>query len=193
MSAKAQTPFAAPVVDHLSIRVVVDSHYDYFLPKATHRFVNIEHVGIIAERQMTILAGEWGLSLHLESAAAGVKAQYLLDFGYTPEILNRNFSLLDIDPGRLNGLILSPRVGRSWCVSACCDVQKPVDLHAGASVQCCPVSPSWLSNWLSTRPLRPPLWPAPCAGAYWLILCPPIPKPFTSAMSAIGGKADIGE
>jgi 7,8-dihydropterin-6-yl-methyl-4-(beta-D-ribofuranosyl)aminobenzene 5'-phosphate synthase len=107
MSAKAQTPFAAPVVDHLSIRVVVDSHYDYFLPKATHRFVNIEHVGIIAERQMTILAGEWGLSLHLESAAAGAKAQYLMDFGYTPEILNRNFSLLDIDPGRLNGLILS--------------------------------------------------------------------------------------
>lgn len=102
-----QTPFAAPVVDRLSVRVVVDSHYERFLPKQTHPFVAIEHVGQIPGRQMTTLAGEWGLSLHLYSASGGAKAQYLLDFGYTPEILNRNFGLLDIDPARLNGLILS--------------------------------------------------------------------------------------
>lgn len=102
-----QTPFAAPVVDQLSIRVVVDSHYERFLPKEHHSNVNIEHVGGIPGRQMTTLAGEWGLALHLESASEGTKAQYLLDFGYTPEILNRNFSLLDIDPALLNGLILS--------------------------------------------------------------------------------------
>ncbi len=34
------------------------------------------------------------------------RAQYLLDFGYTPEILNRNFDLLNIGPGAINGLIL---------------------------------------------------------------------------------------
>lgn len=107
MSAAKQTPFAAPVVDHLAVRVVVDSHYERFLPRETHRHVRIEHVGGIPGRQMTTLAGEWGLALHLESAAAGAKAQYLLDFGYTPEVLNRNFGLLDIDPARLNGLILS--------------------------------------------------------------------------------------
>ncbi len=107
MIASTRTPFTAPVVNHLSVRVVVDSHYELFLPKENHRFVNIEHVGFIPGRQMTILAGEWGLSLHLESATADAKAQYLLDFGYTPEILNRNFSLLDIDPHQLNGLILS--------------------------------------------------------------------------------------
>jgi 7,8-dihydropterin-6-yl-methyl-4-(beta-D-ribofuranosyl)aminobenzene 5'-phosphate synthase len=56
---------------------------------------------------MTTLAGEYGLSLHLESAKGGSKAQFLLDFGYTPEVLNRNFDLLDIDPTRINGLILS--------------------------------------------------------------------------------------
>jgi 7,8-dihydropterin-6-yl-methyl-4-(beta-D-ribofuranosyl)aminobenzene 5'-phosphate synthase len=100
-------PFAAPVVERLSIRVVVDSHYERFLPKATHKSVAIEHVGAIAGRPMTTLAGEWGLSLHLESETAGAKAQYLLDFGYTPEILGRNFALLDIEPARLNGLILS--------------------------------------------------------------------------------------
>ena len=53
------------------------------------------------------LPGEWGLSLHLESAQAGGKSQYLLDFGYTAEVLIRNFDLLDLDPARIDGLILS--------------------------------------------------------------------------------------
>lgn len=100
-------PFEAPVVDRLAVRVVVDSAYERFLPAATHPFVTIEHVGKIAGRQMTTLAAEWGLSLHLESAGEGARSQYLLDFGYTPEILNRNFDLLDIDPARIDGLILS--------------------------------------------------------------------------------------
>jgi 7,8-dihydropterin-6-yl-methyl-4-(beta-D-ribofuranosyl)aminobenzene 5'-phosphate synthase len=56
---------------------------------------------------MTTLAGEWGLSLHLESEYRGAKSQYLLDFGYTPEILNRNVDLLGVDPAKINGLILS--------------------------------------------------------------------------------------
>lgn len=101
------TPFEAPVVDRLSVRVVVDSHYERFLPKATHPHVAIEHVGAIRGRPMSTLAGEWGLSLHLESERRGATAQYLLDFGYTPEIVNRNLGLLDIEPARLNGLILS--------------------------------------------------------------------------------------
>jgi len=104
---QAMTPFKAPVVDELSVRVVVDSHYERFLPKASHPQVRIEHVGRIPGRQMTTFAAEWGLSLHLVSVQAGAGAQYLLDFGYTPEILNRNFDLLDIDPAAISGLILS--------------------------------------------------------------------------------------
>ena len=67
----------------------------------------IEHVGRIRNNLNSTLAGEWGLSLHLESQAGGATGQYLLDFGYTPEILVRNFDLLGIEPERLNGLILS--------------------------------------------------------------------------------------
>ncbi len=100
-------PFAAPIVDQLSVRVVVDLRYELFLPKATHPFVAIEHVGRLPRRQMTSLACEWGLSLHLESGRAGSKAQYMLDFGYTPEIVLRNADLLDIDPAKIDGLILS--------------------------------------------------------------------------------------
>jgi 7,8-dihydropterin-6-yl-methyl-4-(beta-D-ribofuranosyl)aminobenzene 5'-phosphate synthase len=69
--------------------------------------VLIEHVSRIPGRETSTLAGEWGLSLHLESGAAGDTRQYLLDFGYTPEILLRNFDLLGIAPERLDGLILS--------------------------------------------------------------------------------------
>jgi len=107
MTTKGQAPFAAPVVDHLAVRVVVDSRYENILPKETHPFVRIEHVGDIPGKWMSTLAAEWGLSLHLESMAGGARAEFLLDFGYTPEIINRNIDLLDIDPAKLNGLVLS--------------------------------------------------------------------------------------
>jgi len=100
-------PFKAPVVDSLSVRVVVDSVFDQFMPKATHPMVKIEHVGRIRSNLNSTLAGEWGLSLHLESHSAGKTGQYLLDFGYTPEVLVRNFNLLGIEPAGLSGLILS--------------------------------------------------------------------------------------
>jgi 7,8-dihydropterin-6-yl-methyl-4-(beta-D-ribofuranosyl)aminobenzene 5'-phosphate synthase len=100
-------PFAAPVVDSLSVRVLVDSAYDRFISDASHPAVGIEHVRHIPGHERSTFAGEWGLSLHLESAQAGARSQYLLDFGYTPEILLRNFELLDLDPARIDGLILS--------------------------------------------------------------------------------------
>jgi 7,8-dihydropterin-6-yl-methyl-4-(beta-D-ribofuranosyl)aminobenzene 5'-phosphate synthase len=100
-------PFKVPVVDELSVRVMVDSRYERFLPKASHPLVQIEHVGRIPGRELSTFAAEWGLSLHLSSSAGGAKAQYVLDFGYTPEVLNRNFDLLDVDPSKINGLILS--------------------------------------------------------------------------------------
>ena len=100
-------PFQAPVVDELSVRVVVDSRYERFLPKASHPMVKIEHVARIPGREMSTFAAEWGLSLHLSSSVAGARAGYLLDFGYTPEVINRNVDLLGIDLATINGLILS--------------------------------------------------------------------------------------
>ena len=100
-------PFTAPVVQSLSVRVVVDSVFDQFMPKATHPLVAIEHVGRIRSNLNSTLAGEWGLSLHLKSKSAAGTGQYLLDFGYTPEVLVRNFTLLGVEPERLDGFILS--------------------------------------------------------------------------------------
>ena len=102
-----QAPFSAPIVDSLTIRVVVDSRYEAILPKENHPFVAIEHVGDIPGKMMHTLAAEWGLSLHLVSLVDSKRAEYLLDFGWTPEVINRNIDLLDIDPAKLNGLVLS--------------------------------------------------------------------------------------
>jgi 7,8-dihydropterin-6-yl-methyl-4-(beta-D-ribofuranosyl)aminobenzene 5'-phosphate synthase len=99
--------FAAPVVESLSVRLLVDSVYDRFIADASHPMVKIEHVRHIAGHEQSTFAGEWGLSLHLEAVQANGKSRYLLDFGYTPEILIRNFELLDLDPGQIDGLILS--------------------------------------------------------------------------------------
>jgi 7,8-dihydropterin-6-yl-methyl-4-(beta-D-ribofuranosyl)aminobenzene 5'-phosphate synthase len=48
----ARKPFAAPVVDRLSVRVVVDSRYERFLAKMTHPFTTIEHVGQVPGRRI---------------------------------------------------------------------------------------------------------------------------------------------
>ena len=66
-------PFKAPVVDSLSVRVVVDSVFDQFMPKATHPMCTIEHVGRIRHNLNSTLAGEWGLSLHLESRTVSAR------------------------------------------------------------------------------------------------------------------------
>jgi 7,8-dihydropterin-6-yl-methyl-4-(beta-D-ribofuranosyl)aminobenzene 5'-phosphate synthase len=108
MALTTAAPFTAPTVKSLSVRLVVDSYFDQFMPKATHPLCRIEHVSRIPGReQESTIAGEWGLSLHLESENKAGKGQYLLDFGYTPEILLRNFDLLGIAPEKLDGLILS--------------------------------------------------------------------------------------
>jgi 7,8-dihydropterin-6-yl-methyl-4-(beta-D-ribofuranosyl)aminobenzene 5'-phosphate synthase len=107
MAIASAEPFVAPTVDRLSVRLVVDSVFDLFMPKATHPFCTIEHVSRIPGREMSTLACEWGLSLHLESEKTGDKHQYLLDFGYTPEIVSRNADLLGIELEKLDGLILS--------------------------------------------------------------------------------------
>ena len=63
--------FKPSVVESLSVLVVVDSVFDQFMPKATHPMVTIEHVGRIRNNLNSTLAGEWGLSLHLESRDTG--------------------------------------------------------------------------------------------------------------------------
>jgi hypothetical protein len=74
MTLDISQPFQPPVVDSLAVRVVVDSVFDQFMPKATHPLVTIEHVSRFRGRENLTLAGEWGLSLHLESVRGGASS-----------------------------------------------------------------------------------------------------------------------
>jgi 7,8-dihydropterin-6-yl-methyl-4-(beta-D-ribofuranosyl)aminobenzene 5'-phosphate synthase len=96
-----------PVVDRLSVRVVLDTTHDVFISGDPHPVVAIERMRTIVRPDRSTLAGEWGLSLHLESTKGGEAQRSLLDFGYTPEVLNRNIEIIGIDATKLDQLILS--------------------------------------------------------------------------------------
>ena len=49
------TAFAAPVVESLSVRLLVDSFYDRFIEDAQHPLVKIEHVRHITGRERSTL------------------------------------------------------------------------------------------------------------------------------------------
>jgi 7,8-dihydropterin-6-yl-methyl-4-(beta-D-ribofuranosyl)aminobenzene 5'-phosphate synthase len=96
-----------PVVDQLKVRVVLDTTHDLFISGDPHPMVGIERTRTLVNPQHRTLGGQWGLSLHLESQRASETQRYLLDFGYTPEVLTNNLELLEIDPATLDALILS--------------------------------------------------------------------------------------
>jgi len=101
---------AAPEIDRLTIRVLVDSGHELFLDKTDHPMVKVERSGIGIIGGSAALAGinsQWGLSLYIESTAAGVTRRQMLDFGLTPDVLVNNATLLGVDPATLDGLILS--------------------------------------------------------------------------------------
>jgi 7,8-dihydropterin-6-yl-methyl-4-(beta-D-ribofuranosyl)aminobenzene 5'-phosphate synthase len=99
--------FVPPVVERLKVRVVLDTTHDIFISGDPHPEVGIERTRQIVSSKRITLGGEWGLSLHLESTWKGASQRSLLDFGFTPEVLNRNLETLDIDPAQLDQLILS--------------------------------------------------------------------------------------
>ena len=48
-----------------------------------------------------------GLSLHAQSFASGEERNVLVDFGFTPEVLNNNMAIIGIHPSRFDAVVLS--------------------------------------------------------------------------------------
>ncbi len=99
-----------PEVDHLSVRVVVDSYQFAVAPGKTVGDVHIEHFGWgIAPDQPPgkTLISEFGLSMLAESRRGTETQNILMDFGFTPGALVNNIELLGIDPAKLDALVLS--------------------------------------------------------------------------------------
>ena len=96
----------APLVDKLSIRVLVDSSFDLFFRPAQLNGVTIQPPPRMPDFRRT-LHNEWGLSLWLESQRAADQRTLMLDYGYSPNVLYNNMELIGVDPRKLDALIVS--------------------------------------------------------------------------------------
>jgi len=99
-----------PQVDRLAVRMVTDNIVIQFIPTETRNSVTIERKsGNTAPDKppRTILNGEWGLAMHAQSFIGAEERNVLVDFGYTPEVLLNNLSILKIDPATFDALVLS--------------------------------------------------------------------------------------
>jgi 7,8-dihydropterin-6-yl-methyl-4-(beta-D-ribofuranosyl)aminobenzene 5'-phosphate synthase len=101
---------AVPQVDKLAVRMVTDNIVIQFVP-------NEKRDGLTIERRSGntrpdapprhILNGEWGLAMHAQSFMGGDERNVMIDFGYTPEVLNNNMAILGVDPSRFDAMVLS--------------------------------------------------------------------------------------
>jgi 7,8-dihydropterin-6-yl-methyl-4-(beta-D-ribofuranosyl)aminobenzene 5'-phosphate synthase len=96
----------APVVDQLGIRVLVDSSFDLFFRPNQVAGVTIQPPPRMPDFRRT-LHNEWGLSLWLESQRADEQRTLMLDYGYSPAVLQNNMELIGVDPRKLDALIVS--------------------------------------------------------------------------------------
>ena len=95
-----------PVIDKLTIRVLVDSSFDSFLRPSELNGISIAPLGRASDFRRT-LHNEWGLSLWLEPQRGAERRTLMLDYGYTPEVLANNMELIGVDPSKLDALIVS--------------------------------------------------------------------------------------
>ncbi len=99
---------AVPVVDSLTVKVLIDSSYE--TPRAgTSKWIKVKRAPpyIPAGNTRRVLHNQWGLSLALESRIGSDTRDLMLDFGYTPEALLNNMDLMRVDGAKTQGLILS--------------------------------------------------------------------------------------
>ena len=100
-----------PEVDRLAVRMVTDNIVIQFVPPETHGDIAIERMAGGNTKSdappRTALNGEWGLSMHAQSHRGDEERNVLVDFGYTPEVLLNNMSILKIDPATFDALVLS--------------------------------------------------------------------------------------
>jgi 7,8-dihydropterin-6-yl-methyl-4-(beta-D-ribofuranosyl)aminobenzene 5'-phosphate synthase len=106
-AAQPAAPGQVPVVDSLSIRVLIEQNHDIFLRAPSPKAVRVRRVGAAFEDFRRTLHSEWGLSLALESKAGAETRNVLFDFGFQPSTLLNNMELLKVDPARFDALALS--------------------------------------------------------------------------------------
>jgi 7,8-dihydropterin-6-yl-methyl-4-(beta-D-ribofuranosyl)aminobenzene 5'-phosphate synthase len=95
-----------PVVNKLSIGVLVDSTHNLFLRSATVNGVSVQPTPVSAGFP-NVIHTQWGLSLWLESQRGNEPRTLMLDYGYTPDVLINNMDIMGVDVNKIDALILS--------------------------------------------------------------------------------------
>src|SRR5262245_20295522 len=95
-----------PIVDKLSIRVLIDGSQNLFQRPAKVGNVSIEPPPRQQDYRRA-LHNQWGLSLYIQSQRSNEQRTIMLDFGYTPEALINNFELTGADPSKIDALVVS--------------------------------------------------------------------------------------
>jgi 7,8-dihydropterin-6-yl-methyl-4-(beta-D-ribofuranosyl)aminobenzene 5'-phosphate synthase len=99
-----------PVVDRLAVRIVTDNIVIQFVPTEKRDGLTIERRSGNTSPDKpprTMLNGEWGLAMYVQSHRGPEERNVLIDFGYTPEVLLNNIGILKIDPSCFDALVLS--------------------------------------------------------------------------------------
>src|SRR6476469_2952332 len=99
-----------PEVDRLAVRIVTDNLTQLFVPDETRDGLSIERrvpYSYPDRAPRYILNAEWGLSLHAQSFAGDEERNVLVDFGFTPEVLNNNLAVIGTDPSTFDAMVLS--------------------------------------------------------------------------------------
>jgi 7,8-dihydropterin-6-yl-methyl-4-(beta-D-ribofuranosyl)aminobenzene 5'-phosphate synthase len=101
-------PIQVPVIDKLTMRVLIDQAHDSFLRGSTVNGVVHEGPGPGRSADArNVFHNQWGLSLFLESQRDQESRAILLDFGYTAAALINNMGLMNVDPSKIRALIVS--------------------------------------------------------------------------------------
>jgi 7,8-dihydropterin-6-yl-methyl-4-(beta-D-ribofuranosyl)aminobenzene 5'-phosphate synthase len=100
------TPIEPPVVDKLTVNVLLDSSHDWFFKPSQVHGVSIQPGPRPADFRRT-LHNQWGLSLFLESQRGSEHRNFMVDYGYSPDALLNNIEILKVDPSKVTALILS--------------------------------------------------------------------------------------
>src|SRR5271169_3907644 len=89
------TPIEAPVVDKLSVRVLVDLTHNIFLRPQTFKGMTVTPAKR-AKDYTKELHTQWGLSYFVESTKGGETRALMLDYAYTPEALLNNIEIIGV-------------------------------------------------------------------------------------------------
>lgn len=108
--AKALPSLVVPHVDQVTLHTIVDNAtFGPFLGDQALPGLRVERAGGGSGGRMSrqALMAEFGLSILGESVLGSDTRRIMVDFGYSPEVLANNLTLLGIDPDQIYSAVLS--------------------------------------------------------------------------------------